>query len=84
MNGRRRPNASDKGAQRSGPAAKPRTYKLMLRVINSVETPKRRVVAGTAAAKIELEKETVKVVKQIAMTANVLRVNDQFIGFEGS
>jgi hypothetical protein len=56
----------------------------MLRVINSVETPKTRVVTGTAEAKIELEKETVNVVRQMAMTANVLRVDDQFIGLEGS
>jgi hypothetical protein len=56
----------------------------MLRVINSVETPKSRVVVGTAEEKIELEKETLDVVRQMAMTTKVLRLDDQLIGFEGS
>lgn len=56
----------------------------MLRVINSVETPKTRVVTGTADAKMELENDTLNVVRQMASTANVLRADDQFIGLEGS
>ena len=55
----------------------------MLRFISSFEIPKSRVVSGTAETKFELQKETLKVVRQMAMTAKVLRMGDQFIGFEG-
>jgi hypothetical protein len=52
----------------------------MPRVINSVETPKARVAVGTAEEKMELEKATLNVVRQMAMMTKVLRRDGQFIG----
>ena len=75
INGNFRPLNSDNGAHRSGPVAKPSTYRDKPSIPTSVETPNSKATAVVAAEKILLAKAAVNVVYPSIIAINILIVD---------